>query len=239
MTEQRSEEFVVDIAASLDDVWEMLTTDRGVAAWYGEDAAVDLRPGGTYRVSWGDEVAETVVDAVEPLRRLRLVYDPDEPSGAEEWLLEHADGVTRVRLIHTLPDPGVDDWDEYYGDFRRGWRLFLACLRWVLDEASTPSRGVSARTVPAPNRAAGWAHVLDALGLDGTPEPGDTVPGIGTVRLVDAPHTLLIAGDDTSLLCDLEGAGDQLIIYAQAAIYGDDDAATRDRLLGLFAPAAG
>lgn len=154
-------------------------------------------------------------------------------------LLEHADGVTHVRLIHTLPDPGVDNWDDYYGDIRRGWRLFLASLCWALDGASTPWRTASCRTIAAPERDAGWAHVLDALGLDGTPEPGDTLPGIGAVRLVDAPHTLFVTDGDTSLLCDLEGAGDQLVIYTQAAIHGADDPAARERLLGLFAPAAG
>lgn len=236
MSDPRREEFTVEIAASLDEVWTMLTTDRGVAAWYGVTAEIDPRPGGTYRVRWGDEVADTTVDEVEPPRRLRLVYDPDEPSGAEEWLLEHRDGVTRVRLIHSLPDPGVDDWDAYYGDFRRGWRLFLASLRWALEGASSPWRVATCRTVGVPDRATGWRHVLDSLGLVDTPAKGDTVPGVGTVALVDAPHSLLVTGDDTSLLCDLEGDGDHLAIYAQAAVHGPDRPATRTRLLQLVAP---
>lgn len=219
MTAERREVFDVEIIASLDEVWEMLTTDRGVAAWYGVDAAIDLRPGGTYRVVWDDEAAEATVDAVEPPRRLRLVYDPDRPSGAEEWLLEHDAGVTRVRLIHTLPDPGVDDWDDYYGDFRRGWRLFLASLRWALEEASTPWRRACCGRVPVPDRATGWAHVLDALDLDRTPVHGAAID-VGSVVLVDAPHSLLLAGDDTTLLCDLEGTGDNLAIYVQAAVHG-------------------
>lgn len=236
---ERREVHEVDVRASLDDVWAMLTTDRGLAAWFGVGAEVDPVVGGAFRVWWDDDgvAIDATVAEVDPGRRLVVVYGDDDPSGAEEWLLEHVDGVTRVRVVHTLEDPGVDDWEGFYGDFRRGWALFLASLRWALEDAPTPSRTAQARAVPVADRRTAWAEVTEALGLAVRPSVGDVVAGVGTVVLVDAPHSLLVAGDDVTLLCDHEGDGDRLVRMEQVAIHGPDDAARRRGLLDRL-PAA-
>ncbi|MBW3604730.1 MAG: SRPBCC domain-containing protein [Actinobacteria bacterium] len=118
----------------------MLTTDRGVAAWYGVDADIDPRPGGTYRVGWGDEVAEATVDAVEPLRRLRLVYDPADPSGAEEWplrwALEGASSPWRVAACRTVA----------VLDRATGWRQVLDGLGLVRTPRTVTRYPPSARS---------------------------------------------------------------------------------------------
>lgn len=234
----RREEFEIALEAGLDEVWTMLTTGRGLSAWFGVDAQVDLRPGGRVRVSWGEEVVETSIADLEDRRRLRVVYDTGPGAGAEEWLLEHDDGVTRLRLVHTLPDPGVEDWDDWYGDFRRGWRLFLASLRWALEDAPSPWRQAACRRLPVATRRRGWSLVCRRLGLPEDPTVGDPVGAVGRIRLVDPPHSLLVAGDTRTLLCDLEGDGDALVVYVQAAVHGDDDPSWRAAVLDRVAPEA-
>lgn len=57
------------------------------------------------------------------------------------------------------------------------------------------------------------------------------------VALVDAPHSLLITGDDTTLLCDLEGDGEHLAIYVQAAPCTARPTSHENGLVQLVAPA--
>src|SRR5258708_6834203 len=47
-------------------VWAALTTAEGLAAWFGDEAAIDLRPGGSARMTWtGGPTAEMRVERGE------------------------------------------------------------------------------------------------------------------------------------------------------------------------------
>ncbi len=180
-------------------------------------------------MSWGGEDRiDGVVEEVEPLRRLRIRYVHDgEPIGVEEWLVSHDDGVTHVRLIQSLPDDG-SGWDGWYGDLARGWRLFLAALGHAACAAVAPARQALPRYVPAPaGRQATWDSVLARLGLDAPAVGADVeVEGWGpaVVAFAEAPDGLLLTSPARTLLCDLEGAGDGLVLYLQAATHGPDSA---------------
>ena len=214
--------------ADLDTVWRLLTTAEGLTAWFGTEASVDLRVGGAIEIGWGSserivgEVAE-----IEPLRRLRIAYVHDgEEVGGEEWLLSRDDGVTLLRLVHSLPDPGVDDWDGWYGDFRRGWRLFLTSLRYAAELDVDPGRTAISAYVPAPaGREATWAAVVAEL--------RERPPGAGYVdEIDDPPHQLVLAGPASTVVCDHEGSGDGLVAYLQVASHGpgrDGEEASRWR----------
>ena len=45
-------ERTVEIAHPPAAVWAALTTDEGLSAWFGNEATIDLRPGGSARMSW-------------------------------------------------------------------------------------------------------------------------------------------------------------------------------------------
>jgi uncharacterized protein YndB with AHSA1/START domain len=47
-------ERTVQVAHSPARVWAALTTAEGLGTWFGNDAAIDLRPGGSARLSWTD-----------------------------------------------------------------------------------------------------------------------------------------------------------------------------------------
>lgn len=220
--------FTRAISAGIDTVWELISTAAGRAAWFGTDAAIDLRVGGESRVSWdGEQPIDGVVAVVERPRRLRIAYELEgEELGAEEYLLDHDGGITTVRLIQSMPPD--DGWADWYGDLERGWRLFLASLDFAASGAATPGRVADCRFIPAPGgRAATWPAVRSVLGLDADPTAGTTVatkplPG-ATVALVDAPHSLLLTTPTRTLLVDLEGDGDHLQLYAQTASHTPED----------------
>ena len=59
-------ERVVDVAHPPAKVWAALTTAEGLAAWFGDEAAIDLRPGGSARLTWsGGQTADMLVERVE------------------------------------------------------------------------------------------------------------------------------------------------------------------------------
>jgi len=59
-------ERTVELAHPPAKVWAALTTAEGLAAWFGEEAAIDLRPGGAARMSWtGGFSAQMRVERVE------------------------------------------------------------------------------------------------------------------------------------------------------------------------------
>lgn len=57
-----------------------------------------------------------------------MQIEPGSVGRSEEWVLSHQDGVTKLILTHSLPDPGVEDWAEYFRGLYRGCTLFVATL---------------------------------------------------------------------------------------------------------------
>ena len=48
------------------DVWQALTTAEGLSAWFGEEATIDLRPGGTATMTFaGGMTVDMRVERVE------------------------------------------------------------------------------------------------------------------------------------------------------------------------------
>ena len=67
----------VDIRAGIDDVWQALIDPARMARWYGPQARVDAREGGSYWIRIDAElVREAHIDVYQPPRRLRLIYMP-------------------------------------------------------------------------------------------------------------------------------------------------------------------
>src|SRR5688572_13091296 len=232
----------VDVHASLEDVWAALTTADGLRSWFVVDAKVVEGVGGEVYLDWGlGQSGSQPITAWEPMSRLCVAWGPppdadadavvdavvdaaDLPT-AEEFLLSHDHGVTHVRVVMSLPGEwtGQDDLD-------RGWALFLANLRFFLEQAGGRTRTTELRHANTTlDRDAAWAAVTDALGLPRTLDVGAAIeiPGVGpaTVAVSFTGSVLLTAGDDTTVLLDLEGDPATLLLYGQAATHGPDDPA--------------
>lgn len=71
MVESRAVEREIDIAASPQTIWELLTDPREAVRWMGLAADFDLRPGGEYRVEViPGSVARGKFVEIDPPRRL-------------------------------------------------------------------------------------------------------------------------------------------------------------------------
>ena len=223
-----SERFEIQINASPDEVWEMLTTQAGLASWFGTKATINLKIGGSRTVGWGENqelVGE--VAAIEPPNRLVITYVAGAETGAEEWLITDEGTTTRLTLIHSLTVEGLDDWEGFYGDIRRGWTLFTTSMKYALEDAENPLRQVGCVVIPARDRVATYQRIETALD-----DASDLIAGMNT-RISDPPHSLFLTDRVRSLLIDQEGPGPDHVIYVQAATHGGDGSWRDETLLRL------
>ena|SRR5438309_4606174 len=90
-------------------VWAALTQADQLAAWFGTQAAIELRPGGALTFTWDGSTGPVgqnsgVVEIVEPPRRFAFrwqSFGTDVPATRVEFTLEpHAEG-TLLRLVES------------------------------------------------------------------------------------------------------------------------------------------
>jgi len=125
------------------DVWPALTTSEGLSAWFGEQATIDLRPGGAASMTFaGGMTVEMRVERVEEPTvfaytwRLPDLPDDDPRRTYVEFSLEPDGGGTMLRVTETgfaqLP---VDTRTQTYDAHEQGWSQELAELVAHLDGA--------------------------------------------------------------------------------------------------------
>ena len=120
----------IEIAASPETVWELLTDENEATRWMGQSAEFDLQPGGLYRVEVipGNSARGEFVEIDRPRR---LVYTwgwetggskDSVPPGSStiEFELEPKGGGTLLHFRHTgLPSAEsagshANGWDHYF-----------------------------------------------------------------------------------------------------------------------------
>jgi uncharacterized protein YndB with AHSA1/START domain len=218
-------DLTIDIDATVDEVWQALTTGEGIARWFAPHAAVTPGEGGSVSVGWDPkEIWTQPITLWEPLRRMQTASEMPSADGrmvrlAVDYHLEAQSGRVRVRLVHS----GFDDsgsWDDYIDGLDAGWTYFLFNLKHALER----HRGVDRRQLSARFRTiarAGEDHpVFGAKGLRvrtpvGGLRPGDAchlslggveVDAIVAVR--HAPRTIAFvvpAWNDALLFVEREG----------------------------------
>ena len=178
----RTVDLTIDIDATLEEVWQALTTGEGIARWFGPYASVTPGEGGSVSVGWDPkEMWDTPITVWEPLRRVQTASEMPSKDGrmvrlAVDYYLEVQGGRVRVRLVHS----GFDDsgtWDDYIDGLDAGWTFFLFNLKHALER----HRGV--RREPAGDPFAGRQRVphLVECGVDVDGQIDDTV---GTLAVV-------------------------------------------------------
>ncbi len=136
-------ERTVEVAHPPDKVWAALTTAEGLAAWFGDEATIDLRPGGSARMRWtGGATADMRVERVEEPTvfgftwRLHELPEDDPRRTYVEFTLEPAGAGTRLTVVETgfaqLPD---DLYRKTYDGHTEGWAHELGELADYLDAA--------------------------------------------------------------------------------------------------------
>jgi uncharacterized protein YndB with AHSA1/START domain len=137
-------ERTVQVAHPPARVWAAITTAEGLGTWFGNDAAIDLRPGGLARLTWtdGPSLELRVVRVEEPAVfgftwQIYGLPDDDPRRTYVEFTLE-ADGPgTRLTVVESgfaqLPD---DAYKKAYDGNTEGWASELGELVSYLDAAA-------------------------------------------------------------------------------------------------------
>lgn len=101
-------ERTVTLAHPPGKVWAALTTAEGLSRWFGTEARIDLRPGGSAWMRWaGGETAELRVERVEEGRVFGFTWPidglpEDDPRRTYvEFTLEPVDAGTLLRVVET------------------------------------------------------------------------------------------------------------------------------------------
>jgi uncharacterized protein YndB with AHSA1/START domain len=124
-------------------VWTALTTAEGLGTWFGNDATIDLRPGGSARVTWaGGERADLRVERVEEPTVFGFTWhinglpDDDPRRTYVEFTLQPDGAGTRLTVVESgfaqLPD---DAHGKAYDGNTEGWAAELGELVAYLDAA--------------------------------------------------------------------------------------------------------
>ena len=137
-------ERTVEIAHPPAAVWAALTTAEGLSAWFGQEAAIDLRPGGSARMTWqSGDTAEMRVERVEEPTVFGFTWhiyglpEGDPRRTYVEFTLEPDGAGTRLTVVESgfaqLPE---DTYRKAYDGNTQGWASELAELVDYLDAAA-------------------------------------------------------------------------------------------------------
>ena len=138
---------LVEIAVPVSRVWSALTDPAVVRMWSGQDAEIDARKGGSYRIGRRQAGGrEAHIDIFDVDRRLRLIYligseePPSDSAVVDDFLLDikRGDGTTSLRVLGSgIPEAAA--WDRHYIRMRVMWERFLSNCKVVL-EAPPPKK---------------------------------------------------------------------------------------------------
>jgi uncharacterized protein YndB with AHSA1/START domain len=136
-------ERTVQVAQPPGKVWAALTTAEGLSAWFGHEATIDLRPGGSARMSWDSgATVEMRVERVEEPTVFGFTWQiyglpEDDPRRTYvEFTLEPVGAGTRLTVVESgfaqLPS---DAYRKAYDANTEGWAGELGELVAYLDAA--------------------------------------------------------------------------------------------------------
>jgi uncharacterized protein YndB with AHSA1/START domain len=139
-------ERVVEIGHPPAKVWAAITTAEGLSSWFGEQATIDLQPGGAATMTFGGEhTARMRVERVEEPRVFGFTWhiyglpDDDPRRTYVEFTLEPAgedSSGTRLTVVESgfAQLPG-DAHDTAFNGNTKGWESELGELVAYLDAA--------------------------------------------------------------------------------------------------------
>jgi uncharacterized protein YndB with AHSA1/START domain len=136
-------ERTMDLAHPPETVWAALTTPEGLAAWFGNEAGIDLRPGGTAWMKWTDGFAADMrVERVEEPRVFGFTWHiyglpEDDPRRTYvEFTLEPDGPGTRLTVTESgFAQLSEDAYRKAYDGNTQGWASELGELAAYLDAA--------------------------------------------------------------------------------------------------------
>lgn len=136
-------ERAVDIAHPPAAVWAALTTAEGLGTWFGNQATIDLRPGGAAQMTWDHgHRADMRIERVEEPTVFGFTWhivglpDDDPRRTYVEFTLEPSGSGTRLTVVESGFAQLTDDaFRNAYDGNAKGWASELGELVEYLDAA--------------------------------------------------------------------------------------------------------
>ena len=147
---------LIEIEVPVARVWRALTEPGLIRIWSGQEAEIDPRQGGAYRIGKRSTSREAHIDIFEVNRRLRLIYlngedaPPSDSAAVDDFILDARKGQTKTSL--RLLGSGIPDapaWDQAYTRIRLGWERFLARIKVTLESPPAP-KAITVKDPPLP-----------------------------------------------------------------------------------------
>jgi uncharacterized protein YndB with AHSA1/START domain len=132
---------LVEIDVPVARVWRALTDPGLIRIWSGQEAEIDPRKGGAYRIGkYKAGGREAHIDIFDVNRRLRLIYlkggdwPPGDSALVDDFILDvrKGEGTTSLRLLGSGV-PESPTWDKSYVRLRVGWERFLGRIKVTLE----------------------------------------------------------------------------------------------------------
>ena len=139
---------LVEVDVPVARVWRALTDPGLIRIWSGQEAEIDPRQGGSYRLGKRDGGGrEAHIDIFDVNRRLRLIYlnggdwPPSASAVVDDFLLDvrKGAGTTSLRLLGSGV-PESPSWDKSYMRIRMGWERLLARIKVTLESPPVPKK---------------------------------------------------------------------------------------------------
>lgn len=167
-----------ELAATVDEVWDAISSGPGVNCWFMGHTDIEPRLGGTVRSVLGQFAQESVITAWNP--REHFGYrGPSRPDGsflALEWMIEaRSGGGVSLRCVGS-GFIGSDDWEDEYESLRGGGAFYFHNLAQYLTYfAGRTSTTVCAMCPTTDDMAQTRTRITLGLGIPDTVAEGDHV----------------------------------------------------------------
>jgi uncharacterized protein YndB with AHSA1/START domain len=149
---------LVEIQVPVARVWRALTDPALMRIWSGQEAEIDPRKGGFYRLGKRNAGGrEAHIDIFDVNRRLRLIYlnGPETPASesavVDDFLLDvrKGEGTASLRLLGSgVPDAA--EWDKPYMRMRLSWERFLGRIKVTLESPPVKPKVEEPKDPPLP-----------------------------------------------------------------------------------------
>ena len=139
---------LVEVDVPIARVWRALTDPGLIRIWSGQEAEIDPRQGGAYRIGKRNAGGrEAHIDIFDVNRRLRLIYlnNPGWPAAdsacVDDFIIDarKGEGKASLRLLGS-GYPENAEWDQSYARIRMGWERFMARIKVTLESPPAPKK---------------------------------------------------------------------------------------------------